>query len=194
MLSSCSETSEDENEYADWQNRNDTYFSSVYAKAQANADGRWLILKNFSLNDSIASNLTNSIVVEKIAEGQGSGCPMYTDSVLINYRGRLIPSKSYSDGYVFDESYNGDNDSTTAKPAKMYVGALVDGMTTALQYMHIGDKWRIYIPYQLGYGTTAANSIPGYSTLVFDVRLVAYYRAGTSPGVYYARRGTWIKE
>lgn len=194
LLSSCSETDDTENDFADWQNRNNEYFSAIYETAKADVSGKWLVLKNYSLNDNVAGDATNSIVVEKIVNGTGSGCPMYSDSVLINYRGRLMPSDAYPDGYVFDESYNGDNDTTTAKPSQMYVGGLVDGMTTALQHMHIGDKWRIYIPYRLGYGTAAQSSIPAYSTLVFDVRLVAYYRAGTKPGVYYAKRGTWIKE
>jgi len=46
--------------------------------------------------------------------------------------------------------------------------------------MHIGDRWKVYMPYQLAYGESGSSSIPGYSTLVFDMTLVAYYRAGTT--------------
>ena len=42
--------------------------------------------------------------------------------------------------------------------------------------MHRGDYWRIYIPYQLGYGGTARSSIPAYSTLVFDLRLEDFWQ------------------
>ena len=32
LLSSCSETDEENTEFADWQNRNETYFSAKYAE------------------------------------------------------------------------------------------------------------------------------------------------------------------
>ena len=42
----------------------------------------------------------------------------------------------------------------------------------ALQKMHVGDKWIIYIPYTMGYGNKSVDSIPAYSTLVFEVELL----------------------
>jgi FKBP-type peptidyl-prolyl cis-trans isomerase FklB len=64
----------------------------------------------------------------------------------------------------------------------MSVSGLIDGMVTALMKMHIGDRWKVYIPYQLGYGTTTSSStsIPGYSTLIFDLTLSSYYRMDTT--------------
>jgi FKBP-type peptidyl-prolyl cis-trans isomerase FklB len=56
----------------------------------------------------------------------------------------------------------------------MGVDAVLEGFATALQHMHRGDHWRVTIPYQLGYGTSDYNSIPGYSTLIFDIRLVDF--------------------
>ncbi|MBO4730956.1 MAG: FKBP-type peptidyl-prolyl cis-trans isomerase, partial [Bacteroidaceae bacterium] len=50
----------------------------------------------------------------------------------------------------------------------------------AVQHMHIGDKWRIYIPQELGYKDANRTDVPAYSTLVFDVELVQYARAGTN--------------
>ena len=42
----------------------------------------------------------------------------------------------------------------------------------ALQRMRAGDKWIIYIPYTMGYGTRASGPIPAFSTLVFEVELL----------------------
>ena len=57
-------------------------------------------------------------------------------------------------------------------PSTFSLGGVVDGWTTALQQMHVGDVWRLYIPQSLGYGSSTSNSnIPAYSTLVFDVYL-----------------------
>ena len=44
--------------------------------------------------------------------------------------------------------------------------------------MHKGDHWTIYIPYQLGYGSSKTGSVPAYSTLIFDLRLVGIAHVG----------------
>ncbi len=194
FLASCSEEDNTVEEFPDWENTNNAYFASLYNYAAGVSDGSWKVIKNFTFNDDIEATAENSIVVEVLEAGTGSGCPMYTDSVLVDYRGRLLPSTSYEDGYVFDQSYDGDYNPATAKPAKLYVGGVVDGFATVLQYMHIGDHWRVYIPYQLGYGEVDNGDIPAYSTLVFDIALRAYYRAGTPTGSRAAVSGVWITE
>ncbi len=194
MITSCSEDDNTVEEFPDWRNRNEAYFNDIYERARDNADGSWKLFLNYSLQDTIPTSNDDYIAVQVLEEGTGSGCPMYTDSVLVNYRGRLIPSTSYADGYVFDQSYDGEYNPETAVPAQFYVGGLIDGFTTALQHMHIGDVWRVYIPYNLGYGETGSSSIPGYSTLIFDIALVAYYRAGVSPDKWRSAAGGWITE
>lgn len=194
FLASCSEEDNTVEEFPDWENTNNAYFASLYNYAAGVTDGSWKVIKNFTFNDDIEATAENSIVVEVLEAGTGSGCPMYTDSVLVDYRGRLLPSTSYEDGYVFDQSYDGDYNPATAKPAKLYVGGVVDGFATVLQYMHIGDHWRVYIPYQLGYGEVDNGDIPAYSTLVFDIALRAYYRAGTPTDSRAAVSGVWITE
>ncbi len=47
-------------------------------------------------------------------------------------------------------------------------------------HMHCGDYWKIYIPYGLGYGTSATGAIPGYSTLIFEINLTEIARKGES--------------
>ncbi len=181
FIGSCSENTDTVEEFPDWQARNETYFQNIYNIAMDNADGSWKVIKNYSYEDTIELEPTKFIAVQVLEEGTGSGCPMYTDSVYVNYRGRLIPSTSYPDGFVFDENYTGDYNPATAYPAEFYVGSLVDGFTTALQYMHIGDIWRVYVPYQLGYGSVEYGNIPAYSTLIFDIALIAYFRANGTP-------------
>ena len=50
------------------------------------------------------------------------------------------------------------------------------GESTALQHMHIGDRWRIYIPARLAYGDTGTTSIPAGSMLIVEMRLREYHR------------------
>lgn len=194
VIASCSEDDNTVEEFPDWQNRNETYFAGVYDQAKANADGTWKLIRSYALEDTIPTTYDDYIAVKVLRAGTGSGCPMFSDSVKVNYRGRLIPSTSYADGYVFDESYVGEYNPATALPSTMYVGGTVDGFATALQHMHIGDYWRVYIPYWLGYGTSGSSSIPAYSTLIFDIELVAYYRAGVDVPDTRAAEGVWITE
>lgn len=194
VFASCSEEDNTVEEFPDWRNRNETYFSDIWNTAKLNSDGSWKTFLSYALEDTIPTTSDDYIAVKVLREGTGSGCPMFTDSVKVNYRGRLIPSTSYPDGYVFDQTYIGEYNPDTAYPSTMYVGGFVDGFATALQHMHIGDYWRVYIPYTLGYGSSDSDVIPAYSTLIFDVELVAYYRAGVDVPESRAVEGEWITE
>ena len=221
MLSSCSEDDNTVDEYANWQERNEQAFADTlaYAKAQIAAGStQWKVIRKWSLNNQTSNTITNqdgsttttpltykdydNIVVQVLEEGKGSGCPMYTDSVKVSYRGRLLGTDTYPAGYVFDKTFEGTYNKATAQLSKFVVSGLVDGFTTALLNMHIGDHWLVYIPYQLGYGTTesSSSSIPAYSMLRFEIVLDSYYRVGqTVPSSRAAQKaenqkGTWITE
>ena len=186
-LPSCSETDDTVEEYADWQQKNEAFFTSKYNSAMQSAgSARWKVIKCFSRDASSTGEPTDYILVKVLREGTGSGCPLFTDSVRVHYRGQLIASATHVDssdrelGYVFDKTWSTDEfNEQICVPAKKSVSGVVDGFSTALQHMHIGDRWLVYIPYQLGYGTKDNGKVPAYSTLVFDLTLAAYYRAGT---------------
>ena len=205
-LTACSENNDDTVEYSDWQNVNAKYFDEVYAEAidsinKYGKDSNWDIIRCWSLNDTVAKlTPTGYIVIHKEKVGKGSGCPLYTDSVIVHNLGKLLPSTSYPKGYVIEKSWDGDFDnynSNTAVAKKWAVSNLIDGYTTALMRMHIGDRWRVYVPWTLGYGTAAYNSIPGYSVLVWDITLLGYYHPGADiPSINAKKHETnlWITE
>ena len=182
LMVSCSTESDTVEEYPDWQNRNEAYFKLVSDSAKtaiASGSTEWKYIANYTRNDSVATNWDEYIVVKVLEEGAGEGCPLYTDSVKVHYRGRLLPSTSYQDGYVFDKSFTDDVlDVDVAAPTHFLVSGLIQGMTTALLNMHVGDHWLVYIPYSLAYGTSGTTGIPGYSTLIFEMQLDAYACAG----------------
>ena len=49
---------------------------------------------------------------------------------------------------------------------------LIEGWIIAIQQMHIGDKWELYIPAEVGYGKFSQPGIPGGSTLIFEIELL----------------------
>lgn len=203
LFSSCSEDDNITEEFPNWQETNANYWNNLYTttlqKVSA-GDASWKIIKNFSIEDSLNTGKnTDYIIVNVLNKGTGSGCPLYTDSVRVRYTGKLLPSTSYSEGYVFDTTNPDGIDDSQAAVADFAVnGGLVDGFTTALQHMHIGDKWEVYMPWTLGYGATesASGSIPAYSVLRFTISLVAYSHVGTSLPDFNAKPNKigWVTE
>lgn len=190
-------------ELDDWENRNAAFFRDTlnFATRQITAAKtrygkeweqhcEWRTYRNYQCADGGTYSWKDSIAVRVITRGTGSGCPLVTDSACVTYAGRLMPSRSYDYGYMFDHSGLGNTvaqvmDTRFEVPASFYVGGLVPGFTTALLKMHIGDYYRVFIPSKLGYGSEGQNSIPGYSTLCFDMRLHKYARKGSNLGFWH---------
>ncbi len=113
--------------------------------------------------------LPSGVLIEKYHNGYGAipkpsedpttGLSSY---VCVTYSGWLI------DGTLFDSG----EESTLA------LSAVIDGWQYALSTMKQGSHWRIYIPYDVGYGEDGYQpdygnfTIPPYSTLIFDIDLV----------------------
>ena len=97
----------------------------------------------------------------KVLKSGNGATPKASDSVECHYEGRLIS------GTVFDSSYQ------RGETATFGVTQVIAGWVEALQLMKEGDKWQLYIPYNLAYGERGAGAqIPPYATLIFDVELV----------------------
>lgn len=181
LLASCSEEDDTVYEYENWVTRNDTYFNNLTDSVnKLIAAGRtdWKRYKAWSKLTTTTGDNDDYILVNVVESGdQSTATPLYSDSVAVHYIGRYMPSRSYPQGYEFDNSYSVDYDTEVSKPAGFWVKNVVDGWTTALMQMHVGDRWIVYVPYALGYGssdyTTSSGSIPGGSTLIFDMKLVS---------------------
>lgn len=208
-LAAC-DTEETDDEIKNWSERNDQYFleSLNNARHEINrAKAEWgeehweehcdyRLLRNFVLAPQASAKQSDTVVVRIIKRGTGSGCPLYSDTVRVNYMGRVIPSKSYPEGFVFDHSGLSDKwedifDPTLCMPSRMPVctmtsngATIIKGYSTVLQKMHIGDLWSVIIHPDLGYREEVKTQIPAHSVLRFDIELKAFYRSGTVPDTY----------
>ena len=176
-VSSCEETEGVVDPYYKWQERNERYIDSIAEVAKANP-GEWRVILSYKITpdlNNLQQKTSDYIYCRLLEKGEGTMKPIYTDSVITHYRGKLIPLYDGSE-VVFDQSFKGELNTETAVPVGFAVGGVIVGWTTALQEMVEGDRWEVYIPQGLGYGQTGSgNSIPAHSTLIFDMKLEKFY-------------------
>jgi FKBP-type peptidyl-prolyl cis-trans isomerase FklB len=96
-----------------------------------------------------------------LKQGEGPS-PMLKDTIRCHYRGTLL------NGTEFDST------AQTGQPAEFQVGPpLIEGWVEALQKMHVGDKWQLFVPPQLAYGMEPPGPpIEANSLLVFEIELL----------------------
>jgi FKBP-type peptidyl-prolyl cis-trans isomerase len=84
-------------------------------------------------------------------------------TVSVHYKGQL------ADGTVFDSSYKRNQ----PIDFPLGVGQVIPGWDEGILLLNVGDKARLVIPSDLGYGSRGAGGvIPPNATLIFDVELM----------------------
>lgn len=134
------------------------------AREEANKkDGEAFLAEN-SKKKGIKT-LKSGLQYEVLEAGDGPS-PKKTDTVKTHYHGTLI------DGTVFDSSVD------RGEPATFGVGQVIKGWTEALQLMKVGDKWRIFVPSDLAYGSRGAGQTIGpNAALIFEIELLGIEKA-----------------
>jgi FKBP-type peptidyl-prolyl cis-trans isomerase len=102
-----------------------------------------------------------------LRQGQPNGpAPTLGDQVRCNYKGTLL------NGNEFDSS------AKNGRPAEFSVSDVIPGWTEALQKMHVGDKWQLFIPPKLAYDMRPPRGAPiePGSLLVFEIELLDVVR------------------
>lgn len=97
-----------------------------------------------------------------LEEGEADAAsPGATDTVNVHYHGTL------TDGTVFDSSVD------RGSPMDLQLNRVIAGWTEGIQLMQVGDRYRFFIPAELGYGGSGAGQLIGpNTTLIFDVELL----------------------
>ena len=108
-----------------------------------------------------AEKTASGLVFTSLREGAGES-PKATDTVKVNYEGKLI------DGKVFDSSYK------RGQPVEFPLNQVIPCWTEGVQKMRAGGKARLVCPSAIAYGDQGRPPvIPGGATLVFEVELIA---------------------
>ena len=129
------------------------------AVADANKKAGDAFLAENKTKDGVVT-LPSGLQYKVLSAGTGPK-PAATDTVVCNYKGTLL------DNSEFDSSYKRN------QPLTIPVNGVIKGWTEALQLMHVGSKWELFIPSELAYGTQAKGPIGANSTLIFEVELLS---------------------
>jgi len=105
--------------------------------------------------------LASGLQYKVLNEGRGLEHPTASTPCDCHYAGRLL------DGSEFDSSYK------RGKPTTFAPNQVIKGWTEAMQLMVEGDKWEMYIPYELAYGASGKPpKIPAAACLVFIMEIL----------------------
>jgi peptidylprolyl isomerase/FKBP-type peptidyl-prolyl cis-trans isomerase FklB len=168
-------------------NNDDT---AAQAWKQANEQAFSEITRNSEYTELKSPGNNGSIYYKVLEKGNGTKPVYYTSAVSIYYKGFFVAAdaaKGIAKGTVFQQKIFDDG---TPYMVLVNSSTLLEGVRVALQHMVKGDKWEIWIPYQLGHGTSDAvdyyllgssgtdasvSTIPGYSTLVYELEVTEVY-------------------
>lgn len=104
--------------------------------------------------------LDKGIYYKVIKQGDPKGLQPNRGSVVtVHYTGKTVNGKTF------------DSSRGSVAPA-FRLRELIPGWIIALQQMHTGDRWEVYIPAGQAYGKMNQPGIPGGSTLIFDIELI----------------------
>ena len=120
-----------------------------------------LVAEMWQVDSTLFKTTESGLKYAIISEGDGP--PVEAGKVVtVNYSGYL------TDGTLFDSSVERD------EPIQFVVGQgqVIPGWDEGMQLLKKGDKARLVVPPQLGYGEMELEKIPKNSTLIFDVEVI----------------------
>jgi len=142
------------------------YYRSLFYLCCALTISTTLFAQPPSIQDYLAADSIQAIPTEEgiyfqlEEEGEGPQ-PKPGDYVMVRYQGKLL------DGTTFDESIPGE-------PFVFQMGyrQVIRGWDLGLSNFRVGSKGQLFIPPQLGYGSSEVGNVPANSPLVFDIELL----------------------
>ena len=182
VATACSKSEDDSAER--WRTANDAAFAAI------KRDAAYTEIKS--------PGHEGSIYYKELKKGTGTKPILFTSTVSIYARGWFVadyPDNKYiRQGTFFQSWLEADGvpfttvvSSVGEIPKDYRAHTLTRGVRVALQYMHEGDKWEVWVPYTLGLGedegsvfrsvmpSATATRIPAYATLVFEIEVVGVH-------------------
>lgn len=126
--------------------------------AKNQAEGEAFLAENKNKPGVVVTD--SGLQYQVLSEGKGPK-PGPNAMVKVHYRGTLL------NGTEFDSSYQ------RGEPVTLKMDAVIPGWTEALKLMHVGGKYKLFVPANLAYGEReVGEQIGPNSTLIFEVELL----------------------
>lgn len=192
---SCEEV-EEAGKYDNWRERGEAFTDSIkaltgenYVASPEQADAMELGKLYAIQTTASTTEGAQYVYCKKLVKNETGERPLYTgyhSKVNAYYRG------TYANGEEFDGNFDGYGalDREISIPLKeptafdsfapFTVSGVVPGWIAALQFMRMGERWILYIPWQSGYGSSdytppySSTTVPAYSALTFDMILDSF--------------------
>lgn len=170
-LAACSDDDDEKKIVVDeaWKEINLAAFDDRLEDVKTNPD-------LFTINSESGNG---QIICKVLKKGEGTEPIYYTSKVNCYYKGCFVTNADgevvadrdsvLTQGEVFDSHLRENGDDKVL--FEVDDAGLRDGFATALQHMHEGDIWEVWMPYQLGYGVSGYGDIKPYTTLVFQIEV-----------------------
>ena len=192
-LVSCEEV-EEASEYDNWRERNEAFIDSIRRETgeiyvateedvQRVPEGQLFAIRDWQVSTNENAYYIYCKKIKALDDYTTARRPLSTETVSAYYYGTLINGLNFDgnfSGYgATDQGFLDKNDAEKAptdfdSPAEFDVNSnIISGWSIVLQYMYVGERWMVYIPWQCGYGSSGSSdgNIPGYSALAFDMQL-----------------------
>ena len=105
-------------------------------------------------------SLNSGLQYKVLRKGSGKS-PQAASKVLVHYTGMQV------NGKIFESTLE------SGIPKVLRLSEMIPGWIQALPLMSEGDKWILYLPAELAYGSATGNgSFPPNSTLIFELELI----------------------
>lgn len=132
--------------------------AKVAAQGEANKAEGTKFIAEFAAQEKVME-LEDGVKYMVLNAGTGEA-PADQDRVKVHYEGK------YTNGEVFDSSI------AKGEPLTLGVNQFVPGFSAALKKMKVGDKWKVAIRGDKGYGARPPRGMEPFKTMVFEIELL----------------------
>lgn len=146
--------------------KNNKVYAPINNNAQKITEKQNQIEKKREVNkvDNLNDKKNMKLEIKIVKEGSGERKTKNGDTITVHYSGKL------TNGTKFDSSLDRN------EPFKFTLGKgmVIEGWDKGLLDMKIGEKRKLTIPSEMGYGSRGAGEIiPPNAILIFDVELIS---------------------
>lgn len=103
----------------------------------------------------------SGIYIVTTEKGKGR-CPVKGEKVELDFEAFLLDGQSIGSTFGQDEKFS----------FVLGEGYVISGWEEIVPKMHLGERVRAYIPFEMAYGEHSVPGIPPYANLVYDIKLL----------------------